>query len=155
MRHSDKPCDDGIRVACCGRAAVPGLGALRHPQVRAKTFSPTRPPRCRQRFTSPRYLPLGGTSPTPAYTRSSIRNNPFAVALLRSLAPRHARTPQCFSVSCFGSWTRRPEPHVLLFRRPHGTDPVTGRVDPVERDKIVREVMLEYNMVEDESEEKH
>jgi len=25
----------------------------------------------------------------------------------------------------------KPEPHILLFRRPIGTDPVTGRVDPV------------------------
>ncbi len=24
----------------------------------------------------------------------------------------------------------RPEPHILLFRRPLGTDPTTGRVDP-------------------------
>jgi hypothetical protein len=24
----------------------------------------------------------------------------------------------------------RPEPHILLFRRPLGTDPQTGRVDP-------------------------
>jgi len=25
----------------------------------------------------------------------------------------------------------RPEPHILLFRRPLGTDPVTGDIDPV------------------------
>mmetsp|Transcript_19506 Transcript_19506/g.32088 ORF Transcript_19506/g.32088 Transcript_19506/m.32088 type:complete len:104 (+) Transcript_19506:117-428(+) len=25
----------------------------------------------------------------------------------------------------------RPEPHILLFRRPLGTDPATGHVDPV------------------------
>jgi cyclin-dependent kinase regulatory subunit CKS1 len=25
----------------------------------------------------------------------------------------------------------RPEPHILLFRRPLGTDPATGRVNPV------------------------
>jgi len=24
----------------------------------------------------------------------------------------------------------RPEPHILLFRRPLGTDPTTGRVNP-------------------------
>eukprot|EP00613_Pedinella_sp_CCMP2098_P009968 CAMPEP_0171659390 /NCGR_PEP_ID=MMETSP0990-20121206/43570_1 /TAXON_ID=483369 /ORGANISM="non described non described, Strain CCMP2098" /LENGTH=103 /DNA_ID=CAMNT_0012240889 /DNA_START=52 /DNA_END=363 /DNA_ORIENTATION=- len=24
----------------------------------------------------------------------------------------------------------RPEPHILLFRRPLGTDPLTGKVDP-------------------------
>ena len=29
----------------------------------------------------------------------------------------------------------RPEPHILLFRRPLGTDPLTGEVDPqLERD---------------------
>ena len=26
--------------------------------------------------------------------------------------------------------THRPEPHILLFRRPLGTDPVTGKVNP-------------------------
>lgn len=24
----------------------------------------------------------------------------------------------------------RPEPHILLFRRPLGTDPTTGKIDP-------------------------
>ena len=32
----------------------------------------------------------------------------------------------------------RPEPHILLFRRPLGTDPQTGRVDP-ELARIARE----------------
>ena len=26
--------------------------------------------------------------------------------------------------------TYRPEPHILLFRRPLGTDPATGKIDP-------------------------
>ncbi|CAN0379338.1 unnamed protein product, partial [Hapterophycus canaliculatus] len=25
----------------------------------------------------------------------------------------------------------RPEPHILLFKRPLGTDPVSGKVDPL------------------------
>mmetsp|Transcript_20149 Transcript_20149/g.24434 ORF Transcript_20149/g.24434 Transcript_20149/m.24434 type:complete len:105 (+) Transcript_20149:553-867(+) len=25
----------------------------------------------------------------------------------------------------------RPEPHILLFRRPLGTDPTTGKIDPI------------------------
>mmetsp|Transcript_31624 Transcript_31624/g.57258 ORF Transcript_31624/g.57258 Transcript_31624/m.57258 type:complete len:116 (-) Transcript_31624:253-600(-) len=32
----------------------------------------------------------------------------------------------------------RPEPHILLFRRPLGTDPQSGRVDP-ELERIARE----------------
>lgn len=35
----------------------------------------------------------------------------------------------------------RPEPHILLFRRPLGTDPQSGKVDP-ELEKAARE---EYN----------
>ena len=31
--------------------------------------------------------------------------------------------------------THKPEPHILLFRRPLGTDPLSGEVDPeLERD---------------------
>ena len=33
----------------------------------------------------------------------------------------------------------KPEPHVLLFRRPIGTDPKTGQVDPRLRMKIEEE----------------
>ena len=35
---------------------------------------------------------------------------------------------------------RRPEPHILLFRRPLGTDPQTGRVDP----ELKRLALQEY-----------
>jgi cyclin-dependent kinase regulatory subunit CKS1 len=39
-------------------------------------------------------------------------------------------------------WTHyaihRPEPHILLFRRPLGTDPQSGRVDP-ELERMARE----------------
>eukprot|EP00638_Chattonella_subsalsa_P002551 CAMPEP_0117762312 /NCGR_PEP_ID=MMETSP0947-20121206/17853_1 /TAXON_ID=44440 /ORGANISM="Chattonella subsalsa, Strain CCMP2191" /LENGTH=87 /DNA_ID=CAMNT_0005583575 /DNA_START=131 /DNA_END=394 /DNA_ORIENTATION=- len=34
----------------------------------------------------------------------------------------------------------RPEPHILLFRRPHGTNPVTGIVEPA----LERQAKLEY-----------
>mmetsp|Transcript_4268 Transcript_4268/g.6370 ORF Transcript_4268/g.6370 Transcript_4268/m.6370 type:complete len:96 (-) Transcript_4268:242-529(-) len=34
----------------------------------------------------------------------------------------------------------RPEPHILLFRRPLGTDPRTGKVDP----KLLEEAMAKY-----------
>ena len=39
-------------------------------------------------------------------------------------------------LTCSATWRdRRPEPHILLFRRPQGTDPTTGlvhgkRIDP-------------------------
>lgn len=36
----------------------------------------------------------------------------------------------------------RPEPHILLFRRPLGTDPLTGRVDP-EMERRAREEYLQ------------
>jgi hypothetical protein len=32
--------------------------------------------------------------------------------------------------SCYSSTRTSPEPHILLFRRPLGTDPQTGQVDP-------------------------
>jgi len=34
----------------------------------------------------------------------------------------------------------RPEPHILLFRRPLGTDPLTGEVDP----QLEREAKEQY-----------
>ena len=34
----------------------------------------------------------------------------------------------------------RPEPHILLFRRPLGTDPQSGRVDP----ELARQARDEY-----------
>lgn len=34
----------------------------------------------------------------------------------------------------------RPEPHILLFRRPLGTDPLTGEVDP----QLEREAKEKY-----------
>lgn len=36
--------------------------------------------------------------------------------------------------------SKRPEPHILLFRRPLGTNPVTGRVDP----ELEREAKEKY-----------
>ena len=36
--------------------------------------------------------------------------------------------------------SHRPEPHILLFRRPLGTDPLTGKVDP----ELEREAKEQY-----------
>jgi len=36
--------------------------------------------------------------------------------------------------------TNSPEPHILLFRRPLGTDPQSGRVDP----ELIRAARDEY-----------
>ncbi len=33
----------------------------------------------------------------------------------------------------------KPEPHILLFRRPNGTDPNTGKTDPTILQKIMNE----------------
>ncbi|CAN0414172.1 unnamed protein product [Pylaiella littoralis] len=41
----------------------------------------------------------------------------------RNLGVQQSRGWQHYAV-------HRPEPHILLFRRPLGTDPVTGMVDP-------------------------
>lgn len=34
-----------------------------------------------------------------------------------------------------------PEPHILLFKRPHGTNPMTGEVDP----KLAEEQVKKYH----------
>ena len=38
----------------------------------------------------------------------------------------------------------RPEPHILLFRRPLGTNPLTGEVDPELARKAKEEYMAQY-----------
>jgi len=43
----------------------------------------------------------------------------------------------------------RPEPHILLFRRPLGTDPTTGEVDPVLARKAKLKYQKEFGIVED------
>eukprot|EP01138_Halocafeteria_seosinensis_P016441 gb/GECG01016772.1/.p1 GENE.gb/GECG01016772.1/~~gb/GECG01016772.1/.p1 ORF type:complete len:108 (+),score=11.13 gb/GECG01016772.1/:1-324(+) len=47
-------------------------------------------------------------------------------------------------------WTHyalhRPEPHILLFRRPLGTDPMTGKIDPEVAEKARQEFRREYGM---------
>lgn len=42
--------------------------------------------------------------------------------------------------SCHFFLINSPEPHILLFRRPLGTDPQSGRVDP----ELVRAAREEY-----------
>ena len=39
----------------------------------------------------------------------------------------------------------RPEPHILLFRRPLGTDPQSGRVDPEMERKAREEYQAQFN----------
>ena len=39
-----------------------------------------------------------------------------------------------------------PEPHILLFRRPLGTDPQSGRVDPELERKAREEYRSQYGM---------
>ena len=40
----------------------------------------------------------------------------------------------------------RPEPHILLFRRPLGTDPTTGKIDPEMERKAKERYNREYLM---------
>tara|TARA_B110001452_G_scaffold44239_1_gene33869 strand:- start:395 stop:613 length:219 start_codon:yes stop_codon:yes gene_type:complete len=65
--------------------------------------------------------------------RLAPRAGPAACAL----PPRHRRVEpaRALTVSAPHPPRRRPEPHILLFRRPNGTDPTTGlvggkRIDP-------------------------
>ncbi|CAM9869663.1 unnamed protein product [Ascophyllum nodosum] len=51
----------------------------------------------------------------------------------RSLGVQQSRGWQHYAV-------HRPEPHILLFRRPLGTNPVTGKVDP----ELEREAKEKY-----------
>ncbi len=43
-------------------------------------------------------------------------------------------------------FVRRPEPHILLFRRPLGTDPTTGKVDPRLAKAAVDKYRKEYDL---------
>jgi hypothetical protein len=58
---------------------------------------------------------------------SSVRDGHFHSA-------SHGYYPDTFVVCC----KHRPEPHILLFRRPLGTDPQSGRIDP-ELERLARE----------------
>lgn len=50
----------------------------------------------------------------------------------RSIGVQQSRGWQHYAI-------HRPEPHILLFRRPLGTDPATGRVDPVLKAEALEE----------------
>ena len=43
---------------------------------------------------------------------------------------------------------RRPEPHILLFRRPLGTDPRSGTIDPDLARKAKERYFQEYGLAE-------
>ena len=63
-----------------------------------------------------------------AYTSPTVVCNHGSAYLPNSL------NPSCSLSLC------RPEPHILLFRRPLGTDPQSGRVDP----ELARQARDEY-----------
>ena len=46
--------------------------------------------------------------------------------------------------SYFTHTQRSPEPHILLFRRPLGTDPTTGKINPEMQRKAKERYMREY-----------
>ena len=50
----------------------------------------------------------------------------------RSIGVQQSRGWQHYAI-------HRPEPHILLFRRPLGTDPTTGRVDPTLKAEALEE----------------
>jgi len=51
------------------------------------------------------------------------RSRLLSEAEWRSIGVQQSRGWQHYAI-------HRPEPHILLFRRPLGTDPQTGRIDP-------------------------
>ena len=51
---------------------------------------------------------------------------------------QHNSTCHLVSLIAFFYFCHSPEPHILLFRRPLGTDPQSGRVDP-ELERAARE----------------
>lgn len=57
----------------------------------------------------------------------------FVTMVVRTYLP-NSLNPSCSLSLC------RPEPHILLFRRPLGTDPQSGRVDP----ELARQARDEY-----------
>ena len=57
----------------------------------------------------------------------------FVTMVVRTSLP-NSLNPSCSLSLC------RPEPHILLFRRPLGTDPQSGRVDP----ELARQARDEY-----------
>jgi cyclin-dependent kinase regulatory subunit CKS1 len=50
----------------------------------------------------------------------------------RSIGVQQSRGWQHYAI-------HKPEPHILLFRRPLGTDPATGRVDPTLKAEALEE----------------
>lgn len=61
------------------------------------------------------------------------RNTLMGEAEWRRLGVQQSRGWEHYAV-------HRPEPHILLFRRPHGTNPVTGCVEP----ELERAARLSY-----------
>lgn len=59
---------------------------------------------------------------------------------MRSRATRDDLAPLLLS--------RRPELHILLFRRALGTDPVTGKIDPVAAEAAKQAYLREYGAEE-------
>ena len=55
-----------------------------------------------------------------------------------------AFTHSCFLLGIFSLILDSPEPHILLFRRPLGTDPQSGRVDPELERKARQEYQNQY-----------
>ena len=69
-----------------------------------------------------------GTLRHPQVLATGSSRDPPLPCRMRHLVARSEPAPACAAAA-------RPEPHILLFRRPNGTDPTTGlvagkRIDP-------------------------
>jgi hypothetical protein len=136
-------------VAPAWSAAVPGVEALRHPPVRSSHSHAPLP-----RGGGHRPAPTGGQQ---AWADAREGAGPERRARARAGASSARRGPAnrpdppslptdpslpttlpACPLSC------RPEPHILLFRRELGTNPNTGKVDPVLRQQQVDAYNREY-----------
>ena len=129
-QHSEEEAAQRAGVAWDWRAAEPRMGALRDPPVsertRADAFTVCEKERERERESGAFIVPVAlRRYPTLSLSGSSPTLN---LSLLSS--------------------PRRPEPHILLFRRPLGTDPRSGTIDPDLARKAKERYFQEYGLAE-------
>ena len=67
----------------------------------------------------------------------------YAILRYVSLSLSHTKL-NLFSHTYTHTRIHSPEPHILLFRRPLGTDPTTGKINPEMQRKAKERYMREY-----------
>lgn len=87
----------------------------------------------------PLALPLG-------YTVRPLRACPYSTHVSRARVWALGMPAQSDSILIAFPLVCRPEPHILLFRRPLGTDPTTGKVDARLAKAAVDKYRKEYDL---------